>query len=118
MSACLVFVFAALVEYAMVNVYARRRFGQLRPPLALPLSTMVVRCCHYCGPLMPLWWSSPWWWVRCRRCHCAGQLVPLWWSTPRWWVRCWRCRWWSPDATTVVQSAVVGPVLMLPLVVP
>jgi len=43
MSACLVFVFAALVEYAMVNVYARRRFGQLRPPLALPLSTMVVR---------------------------------------------------------------------------
>jgi len=37
MSACLVFVFAALVEYAMVNVYARRRLAQLRPPLALPL---------------------------------------------------------------------------------
>jgi len=95
MSACLVFVFAALVEYAMVNVYARRRFGQLRPPLALPLSTMVVRCCHYCGPLMPPRWSTPWWWVRC-----------------------WRCRSWSPDATTVVHSVVVGPVLALPLVVP
>jgi len=43
MSACLVFVFAALVEYAMVNVYARRRLAQqLGPPLALPLMPLAA----------------------------------------------------------------------------